>query len=130
MCVGKCSRIVGPCLLVLGTLSMAASLLLLFPGGASQYLLEGHLGRHARAVPGLWGGTVVLLAATHITALGWRCSGCSGCGTRHNVSGAGTQGWGWVAGMRLCPTSAMALLGDTAEMLLSMAPGWMVVGIL
>ncbi|NXR33935.1 T4S1 protein, partial [Zosterops hypoxanthus] len=97
MCVGKCSRIVGPCLLVLGTLSMAASLLLLFPGGASQYLLEGHLGRHARAVPGLWGGTVVLLAATHITALGWRCSGCSGCGTRHNVSGAGTQGWGWLA---------------------------------
>uniref|UniRef100_A0A8D2NY20 T4S1 protein n=1 Tax=Zosterops lateralis melanops TaxID=1220523 RepID=A0A8D2NY20_ZOSLA len=92
MCVGKCSRIVGPCLLVLGTLSMAAGLLLLFPGGASQYLLEGHLGRHARAVPGLWGGTVVLLAATHITALGWRCSGCSGCGTRHNVSGLALLG--------------------------------------
>ncbi|NXI24421.1 T4S1 protein, partial [Sterrhoptilus dennistouni] len=97
MCVGKCSRIVGPCLLVLGTLSMAASILLLFPGGASHYLLEGHLGRHARAVPGLWGGTVVLLAAAHITALGWRCSGCSGCGTRHNVSGAGIQGSGRLA---------------------------------
>lgn len=120
MCVGKCSRIVGPCLLVLGTLSMAASILLLFPGGASKYLLEGRISRHAKAVPGVWGGIAVstagspsflpgleqglrgaagqvaplcapavvlslqvLLAATHITALGWQCSGC---GTRHNVS--------------------------------------------
>ncbi|NXA99761.1 T4S1 protein, partial [Cnemophilus loriae] len=72
MCVGKCSRIVGPCLLVLGTLSMAASILLLFPGGASKYLLEGHISSHAKAVPGVWGGGIaVLLAATHVTALGW-----------------------------------------------------------
>ncbi|NWU41017.1 T4S1 protein, partial [Hylia prasina] len=86
MCVGKCSRIVGPCLLALGTLSMAASILLLFPGGASKYLLEGHIGSHAKAVPGVWGGGIaVLLAATHVTALGWQCSGCSGCGTRHNA---------------------------------------------
>lgn len=27
----------------------------------------------------------VLLAATHITAVGWRCAGCSDCGTRRNV---------------------------------------------
>ncbi|NXO88047.1 T4S1 protein, partial [Sitta europaea] len=86
MCVGKCSRIVGPCLLVLGTLSVAASILLLFPGGASKYLLEGHLSSHAKAVPGVWGGGIaVLLAATHVTALGWQRSGCSGCGTRHNA---------------------------------------------
>ncbi|XP_059711054.1 transmembrane 4 L6 family member 19 [Haemorhous mexicanus] len=83
MCVGKCSRIVGPCLLVLGTLSMAASILLLFPGGASEPLRRGHIGRHARALPGLWGGGVaVLLAATHITALGWQRFGCSG---RHSA---------------------------------------------
>ncbi|XP_038002365.1 transmembrane 4 L6 family member 19 [Motacilla alba alba] len=83
MCVGKCSRIVGPCLLVLGTLSSAASILLLFPGGAPEYLLEGRIGRHARAVPGLWGGGIaVLLAATHVTALGWQRSGCSG---RHSA---------------------------------------------
>ncbi|NWS15002.1 T4S1 protein, partial [Pachyramphus minor] len=83
MCVRKCSRIVGPCLLALGTISMAASILLLFPGGASKYLLEGHISRHAMAVPGVWGGGIpVLLAATHITALGWRCSNC---GTRWNV---------------------------------------------
>lgn len=31
----------------------------------------------------------VLLAATHITAVGWQCAGCSDCGTRHNVR----QGW-------------------------------------
>ncbi|NXJ27871.1 T4S1 protein, partial [Dicrurus megarhynchus] len=83
MCVGKCSRIVGPCLLVLGTLSMAASILLLFPSGASKYLLEGHISSHAKAVPGVWGGGLaVLLAGTHVTALGWQGSGC---GTRHNA---------------------------------------------
>ncbi|XP_058700494.1 transmembrane 4 L6 family member 19 [Poecile atricapillus] len=83
MCVGKCSRIVGPCLLVLGTLSMAASILLLFPAGASKYLLEGHISSHAKALPGVWGGGIaVMLAATHVTALGWQCPGC---GTRHNA---------------------------------------------
>ncbi|XP_064929134.1 transmembrane 4 L6 family member 19 [Columba livia] len=88
MCVGKCSRIVGPCLLVLGTLSVAASVLLLFPGGTWRYLAEGHISQHAKAVPGIWGGGIaVLLAATHITAVGWRCgcAGCSDCGTRRNA---------------------------------------------
>ncbi|NXC72737.1 T4S1 protein, partial [Anhinga anhinga] len=60
MCVGKCSRIVGPCLLVLGTLSVAANLLLLFPGGASKYLVEGHISKHAKAVPGVWGGGIAV----------------------------------------------------------------------
>uniref|UniRef100_A0A8C8BH99 T4S1 protein n=1 Tax=Otus sunia TaxID=257818 RepID=A0A8C8BH99_9STRI len=82
----KCSRIVGPCLLALGTLSMAANILLLFPGGTWKYLVEGHISKHAKVLPGLWGGGgVVLLAATHITAVGWRCTGCSDCGTRHNA---------------------------------------------
>lgn len=121
MCVGKCSRIVGPCLLALGTLSVAANILLLFPGGASKYLVEGHISKDAKAMPGVWGGGIavstalctvsflaclwdegmervaplrppaafpslqVLLAATHITAVGWRCAGCSNCGTRCNV---------------------------------------------
>ncbi|XP_049658330.1 transmembrane 4 L6 family member 19 isoform X3 [Accipiter gentilis] len=122
MCVGKCSRIVGPCLLALGTLSVAANILLLFPGGTSKYLVEGHISKQARAMPGVWGGGItvstavctapflaclwsrdegteqvaplrppaafsflqVLLAATHITAVGWRCAGCSDCGTRRN----------------------------------------------
>ncbi|NXQ33698.1 T4S1 protein, partial [Alaudala cheleensis] len=65
MCVGRCSRVLGPCLLVLGTLSMAASILLLFPGGASRYLLEGHLSSHAKAVPGVWGGGIAVSTAGH-----------------------------------------------------------------
>ncbi|XP_010081336.1 PREDICTED: transmembrane 4 L6 family member 19 [Pterocles gutturalis] len=86
MCVGKCSRIVGPCLLVLGTLSVAANILLLFPSGATKYLAEGHISKHAKALPGVWGGGIaVLLAATHITAVGWRCASCSDCGTRRNA---------------------------------------------
>uniref|UniRef100_A0A8V1A4N0 TM4SF19 transmembrane 4 L six family member 19 n=1 Tax=Gallus gallus TaxID=9031 RepID=A0A8V1A4N0_CHICK len=86
MCVGRCSRIVGPCLLVLGTLSVVASILLLFPGGAWQYVVDGHISRRAKIMPGAWGGGVmVLLAATHITAVGWRCACCSDCGTRRNA---------------------------------------------
>ncbi|NWS57308.1 T4S1 protein, partial [Chunga burmeisteri] len=60
MCVGKCSRIVGPCLLALGTLSVAANVLLLFPNGASKYLVEGHISKHAKAVPGVWGGGITV----------------------------------------------------------------------
>ncbi|NXG63189.1 T4S1 protein, partial [Hemiprocne comata] len=60
MCVGKCSRIVGPCLLVLGTLSVAANLLLLFPGGTAKYLVEGHINKQAKAMPGVWGGGITV----------------------------------------------------------------------
>uniref|UniRef100_A0A8B9NPJ5 Transmembrane 4 L6 family member 1 n=1 Tax=Apteryx owenii TaxID=8824 RepID=A0A8B9NPJ5_APTOW len=86
MCVGKCTRIVGPCLLTLGMLSIVANILLLFPGWAWKYLADGHITKQAKAVPGIWGGGItVLLAATHITAMGWRCAGCSDCGTRRNA---------------------------------------------
>ncbi|NWT57512.1 T4S1 protein, partial [Erythrocercus mccallii] len=118
MCVGRCSRIVGPCLLVLGTLSMAASILLLFPGGASQYLLQGRISSHAKAVPGLWGGGIaVLLAATQVTALGWQRSGCSGCGARHNVSSAGSPRDS--AAFLSVVLSKLALLGAAACFVLS-----------
>ncbi|NXS58081.1 T4S1 protein, partial [Brachypteracias leptosomus] len=60
MCVGKCSRIVGPCLLALGTLSVATNVLLLFPGGTPKYLLEGHISKHSKAVPGIWGGGIIV----------------------------------------------------------------------
>ncbi|KGL73457.1 Transmembrane 4 L6 family member 1, partial [Tinamus guttatus] len=73
MCVGKCTRIVGPCLLTLSVLSIAANVLLLFPGWAWKYLADGHITKEAKAMPGIWGGGItVLLAATHITAGGWR----------------------------------------------------------
>ncbi|NXC37546.1 T4S1 protein, partial [Penelope pileata] len=78
MCVGRCSRIVGPCLLVLGVLSLVANVLLLFPGGAWQYLLDGHINIQAKIGPGIWGGGImVILSAAHITAVGWRCACCS-----------------------------------------------------
>lgn len=60
MCVGRCSRIVGPCLLVLGMLSVVASILLLFPGGSWQYLVDGHISRRAKIMPGTWGGGIMV----------------------------------------------------------------------
>ncbi|NXS48597.1 T4S1 protein, partial [Balaeniceps rex] len=68
MCVGKCSRIVGPCLLALGMLSVAANILLLFPGGASKYLVEGHISRHAKAMPGVWGGGITVSITVSTTS--------------------------------------------------------------
>ncbi|NXR14272.1 T4S1 protein, partial [Semnornis frantzii] len=72
MCVRKCSRIVGPCLLVLGVLSMAANILLLFPGWALQYLVEGHISKHAKAMPGVWGGGI----SVSVSQLAPRPSSC------------------------------------------------------
>ncbi|NWW92169.1 T4S1 protein, partial [Rhynochetos jubatus] len=69
MCVGKCSRIVGPCLLVLGTLSVAANILLLFPGGTSKYLVDGHISKHAKTVPGVWGGGITVILPPYQTLL-------------------------------------------------------------
>uniref|UniRef100_A0A8C5T6F1 T4S1 protein n=1 Tax=Malurus cyaneus samueli TaxID=2593467 RepID=A0A8C5T6F1_9PASS len=66
----RCSRIVGPSLLVLGSLSVAAGILLLFPGGASRYLREGRIGRHAKAVPGVWGGGIAVSTAGCLALLG------------------------------------------------------------
>ncbi|NXV51878.1 T4S1 protein, partial [Uria aalge] len=75
MCVGKCSRIVGPCLLALGTLSMTANILLLFPGGACKYLVEGHISKHAKVMPGVWGGGItvstVVRTASFLTSVFW-----------------------------------------------------------
>ncbi|NWZ64934.1 T4S1 protein, partial [Acrocephalus arundinaceus] len=113
MCVGKCSRIVGPCLLVLGTLSMAVSILLLFPGGTSKYLLERHISSHAKAVPGLWGGGIAVSTAG-------RTRPSSG-------PGAGTEGWSRAGGSPLSPSGAfisvvlskLALLGAAACFVLS-----------
>ncbi|NWI20631.1 T4S1 protein, partial [Crypturellus soui] len=60
MCVGRCTRIVGPCLLALSTLSIAANVLLLFPGWAWKYLAEGHITKEAKAMPGVWGGGITV----------------------------------------------------------------------
>ncbi|KAM9613853.1 transmembrane 4 L6 family member 19 isoform 2-T2 [Morphnus guianensis] len=142
MCVGKCSRIVGPCLLVLGMLSLAANILLLFPGGTSKYLVEGHISKQAKAMPGVWGGGItVLLAATHITAVGWRCAGCSDCGTRRNVrqhrdpcakAVPSSPWWDVVGGLRVgcggMPPLPWSCGGTQHRSSSPMAPGWDVAG--
>uniref|UniRef100_A0A8C7EGN8 Transmembrane 4 L six family member 19 n=1 Tax=Nothoprocta perdicaria TaxID=30464 RepID=A0A8C7EGN8_NOTPE len=115
MCVGKCTRILGPCLLTLGVLSIAANVLLLFPGWAWKYLADGHITKEAKAMPGVWGGgIIVLLAATHITAVGWRYSG--------NIFGSGP-----CLHYRVFPSqvflsivlSMLALLGSAASFIMS-----------
>uniref|UniRef100_A0A669PNA0 T4S1 protein n=1 Tax=Phasianus colchicus TaxID=9054 RepID=A0A669PNA0_PHACC len=70
-CTGswRCSRIVGPCLLVLGMLSVVASILLLFPGGSWQYLVDGHISRRAKIMPGTWGGGVMVSTMSCTLAL-------------------------------------------------------------
>ncbi|XP_075793305.1 transmembrane 4 L6 family member 19 isoform X2 [Pelodiscus sinensis] len=86
MCVGKCTRILGPCLVALGVLSIAASVLLLFPSGTGRYLEEGHISKQAMQVPGVWGGgVIVLLAAAQISAVGWCSDRASRCGTCRNM---------------------------------------------
>uniref|UniRef100_A0A669PVE8 Transmembrane 4 L six family member 5 n=1 Tax=Phasianus colchicus TaxID=9054 RepID=A0A669PVE8_PHACC len=75
MCVGRCSRIVGPCLLVLGMLSVVASILLLFPGGSWQYLVDGHISRRAKIMPGTWGGGHFLLPAGAAGSYPHHCCG-------------------------------------------------------
>ncbi|NXC20786.1 T4S1 protein, partial [Corythaeola cristata] len=104
MCVGKCSRIVGPCLLVLGTLSVAANILLLFPSGTAKYLAEGHISKDAKVMAGVWGGGItvstMVCTAPFLTCL-W----------------SGNEGTGQVAALRAPAASSapqLALLGAAA----------------
>ncbi|NXE67237.1 T4S1 protein, partial [Calcarius ornatus] len=116
MCVGRCSRIVGPCLLALGTLSVLASILLLFPGGASRYLRQGHLGRHARALPGLWGGGVAVSTAGR--------EPCPPAGAR-----SGTRGTAAPLGAPAALLSPQVLLAATQLALLGAAACFVLCGV-
>nr|XP_032662047.1 transmembrane 4 L6 family member 19 isoform X2 [Chelonoidis abingdonii] len=60
MCVGKCTRILGPCLIALGVLSIAANVLLLFPSWTWSYVKEGLITKQAMQVPGVWGGGIIM----------------------------------------------------------------------
>ncbi|NXU57451.1 T4S1 protein, partial [Turnix velox] len=108
MCVGKCSRILGPCLLVLGMLSMAANVLLLFPGGSSKYLAEARITYHAKIMPGVWGGGITvstLVVPTGVFFLECPCV----------EQGGGMSAW-WLPFICQC---LLALLGATACFVLS-----------
>ncbi|NWH80466.1 T4S1 protein, partial [Piaya cayana] len=108
MCVGKCSRIVGPCLLVLGTLSVATNVLLLFPGGDPKPLLEGHISKHAKVIPGVWGGGIMVSSvAPTMSFLTSFCGKEDGaCGSPESLS-------------LFFPFLQLALLGATACFVLS-----------
>uniref|UniRef100_A0A8C3XJN2 Transmembrane 4 L6 family member 19 n=1 Tax=Chelydra serpentina TaxID=8475 RepID=A0A8C3XJN2_CHESE len=78
MCVGKCTRILGPCLIALGMLSIAANVLLLFPSWTWSYLKEGHITKQAMQVPGVWGGGIIVTlapAGTSCWIKPWDCFG-------------------------------------------------------
>ncbi|KAJ6669258.1 hypothetical protein lerEdw1_008067 [Lerista edwardsae] len=60
MCVGTCARILGPCLFILGLLSIIANTLLLFPSLEWCYLKEGQITKNAVLMPGVWGGGLLV----------------------------------------------------------------------
>uniref|UniRef100_A0A6J0T469 Transmembrane 4 L6 family member 19 n=1 Tax=Pogona vitticeps TaxID=103695 RepID=A0A6J0T469_9SAUR len=81
MCTTTCARLLGPCLLTLGLLSIFANLLLLFPSWESHYLILRQITEKAMLLPGLWGGGLLVFpAAIQITSIGWgwSCSRSSG----------------------------------------------------
>ncbi|KFV07075.1 Transmembrane 4 L6 family member 1, partial [Tauraco erythrolophus] len=100
MCVGKCSRIVGPCLLALGTLSVAANILLLFPGGTAKYLVEGHISKDAKVMAGVWGGGITVSTVVCTTSL-------------LTCLWSRDKGTGQVAALPPCPLPASAQLENT-----------------
>nr|XP_056706309.1 transmembrane 4 L6 family member 19 [Euleptes europaea] len=107
MCVRTCSRILGPCLLTLGLLSIVANIFLLFPSWEWQYLTIGRITKNAIIVPGVWGGGLLVLpAAIHITAVGWRWSSVHNSGTCQSM-------------FLSIILSALALLGSAACFILS-----------
>ncbi|XP_070802374.1 transmembrane 4 L6 family member 19 [Pituophis catenifer annectens] len=82
MCVGTCTRILGPCLLILGFLSITANILLLFPNWEWCYLSLGQISKRAMLMPGVWGGGLLVFpAAIQITGVGWRWKYFSSSGT-------------------------------------------------
>lgn len=60
MCVGTCTRVLGPCLLALALLSVTASILLLFPSWEWHYLKVGRITQKAMLMPGVWGGGLLV----------------------------------------------------------------------
>ncbi|XP_062987596.1 transmembrane 4 L6 family member 19 [Elgaria multicarinata webbii] len=107
MCVGTCARVLGPCLLTLGLLSILANILLLFPSWEWRYLHMGLITKKAMQMPGVWGGGLLVFpAAVQITGVGWRwsCSNTSGTCRKMFVS---------------ILLSGLALLGSAACFILS-----------
>uniref|UniRef100_A0A670XTF3 Transmembrane 4 L six family member 19 n=1 Tax=Pseudonaja textilis TaxID=8673 RepID=A0A670XTF3_PSETE len=69
MCVGTCTRILGPCLLILGFLSITANILLLFPNWEWCYLSLGQISKRAMLMPGVWGGGLLMFLSILLSGL-------------------------------------------------------------
>ncbi|KAM4694400.1 transmembrane 4 L6 family member 19-like, partial [Discoglossus pictus] len=83
MCVGKCSRCAGLCLVVLSILSITMNMFLLFPNLDGSYLTRNLISNHARRIPGVWaGGCMVLLAGLQTTLAGFKVRSITCCGPR------------------------------------------------
>ncbi|XP_075425527.1 transmembrane 4 L6 family member 19 [Ascaphus truei] len=83
MCVGKCSRCVGLCLVILSLLSITVNLFLLFPNLDVSYMQKNLISCQARRMPGIWtGGLMVFLAGVQITLAGFKMRILSCCGPR------------------------------------------------
>ncbi|KAM4694052.1 transmembrane 4 L6 family member 5-like [Discoglossus pictus] len=83
MCVGKCSRCAGLCLVVLSILSITMNMFLLFPNLDGSYLTRNLISNHARRMPGVWaGGCMVLLAGLQTTLAGFKVRIITCCGPR------------------------------------------------
>uniref|UniRef100_A0A8C4YQM2 Transmembrane 4 L six family member 19 n=1 Tax=Gopherus evgoodei TaxID=1825980 RepID=A0A8C4YQM2_9SAUR len=68
-CARKCTRILGPCLIALGVLSIAANVLLLFPSWTWSYVKEGRITKQAMQVPGVWGGGIIMFLSIVLSGL-------------------------------------------------------------
>ncbi|KAM8953210.1 transmembrane 4 L6 family member 19 [Pelodytes ibericus] len=87
MCVGKCMRFVGPCLLVLSILSIIVNILLLYPSFDRSYLQKNHI--HTYLYAGIWaGGIMVLLIGIHTTIAGYKIEYLSHCAPRNVCCGS------------------------------------------
>ncbi|XP_063771641.1 transmembrane 4 L6 family member 19 [Pseudophryne corroboree] len=83
MCVERCARSIGLCLVFLALLSIAANLFLLYPNLDGLYLRKNQISEYAGSVRGVWaGGLLVLLAGIQITVAGFRVKRLSCCGPR------------------------------------------------
>ncbi|MEE6500784.1 hypothetical protein FKM82_003928 [Ascaphus truei] len=60
MCVGKCSRCVGLCLVILSLLSITVNLFLLFPNLDVSYMQKNLISCQARRMPGIWTGGLMV----------------------------------------------------------------------
>ncbi|XP_075057705.1 transmembrane 4 L6 family member 19 [Mixophyes fleayi] len=83
MCVGKCARSIGICLIFLALLSITTNLFLLYPNLDGLYLQKDQISSYARSMRGVWaGGVMVLLAGIQITVAGFQVRRLSCCGPR------------------------------------------------